>query len=182
MKFYINNKDLSLFRRFLLDKHYVIRSYSYKFESKIIFYSMTFLLGIITFFYGENLMNSISLTSDDKYSFYTAYLISLVIFALVSKLFLSILMLSKLNKYYIKEYKKFIGKNELEIKNKIICIKNLQYELNLKIDDVKYKTSYNAYTLSMNEYKEVLFFINMSELDQDDKEFINNNFNEIRFI
>ena len=34
----------------------------------------------------------------------------------------------------------------------------------------------------MNEYKEVLFFINMSELDQDDKEFINNNFKEIRFI
>ena len=169
MKFYINNKDISLFRRFLLNKHYVIRSYSRKFESKIIFYSMTFLLGIITFFYSKNLMNSISLTSDDKYSFYTACLISLVIFALISKLFLSILMLSKLNKYYIKEYKKFIGKNELEIKNKIICIKNLQYELNLKIDDVKYKTSYNAYTLFMNEYK-------------DDKEFINNNFNEIRFI
>ena len=88
---------------------------------------------------------------------------------------------------------KFVGtsivdrndKNDIpfnEIKNKIICIKNLQYELNLKIDDVKYKTSYNAYTLFMNEYKEVLFFINMSELDQDDKEFINNNFNEIRFI
>ncbi len=50
MKFYINNKDLSLFRKFLLDKHYVIRSYSCKFESKIIFYSMTSLLGIITFF------------------------------------------------------------------------------------------------------------------------------------
>ena len=90
MKFYINNKDISLFRRFLLNKHYVIRSYSRKFESKIIFYSMTFLLGIITFFYGKNLMNSISLTSDDKYSFYTACLISLVIFALISKLFLSI--------------------------------------------------------------------------------------------
>ena len=182
MKFYIVDKDLSLFRKFLLNKHYVIKSYSCKFESKVIFYSMTFLLGIITFFYGENLMNSISLTSDDKYSFYIRCLISLVIFALISKLFLSILMLSKLNKYYIKEYKKFIGKNELEIKNKIICIKNLQYELNLKIDDIKYKTSYNTYTLFMNEYKEVLFFINMSELDQDDKEFINNNFNEIRFI
>lgn len=50
MKFYINNKDLSLFRKFLLDKHYVIGSYSCKFESKIIFYSMTSLLGIITFF------------------------------------------------------------------------------------------------------------------------------------
>lgn len=169
MKFYINNKDLSLFRRFLLDKHYVIRSYSCKFESKIIFYSMTSLLGIITFFYGENLMNSISLTSDDKYLFYTAYLISLVIFALVSKLFLSILMLSKLNKYYIKECKKFIGKNELEIKNKIICIENLQYELNLKIDDVKYKTSYNAYTLFMNEYKVKSFCLTSSYSKGSDK-------------
>ena len=114
-------------------------------------------------------MNSISLTSDDKYSFYTACLISLVIFALVSKLFLSILMLSKLNKYYIKEYKKFIGKNELEIKNKIICIENLQYELNLKIYDVKYKTSYNVYTLFMNEYKVKSFCLTSSYSKASDK-------------